>query len=535
MYRRLFVATCMFLSAAVSTACGGWEGPDPTGQSTQSISGSVTFTACTNARQQKLQRAMGVLFADLFINGDATLECLKDANTVMDNDRSPESILWRLQLSNITQITCSPTVCSSATANACASVGLASNIERLSMRSSFIDANTPRRIASIIAHEVAHNRGFSHPSVSDAEYNFTILEQVEACVRWGSPNGETRKSSEPLRSTLAHVGGPGGSYQSVHCDHNAFARGLRFAQGDYIQGIEMRCDPVAGNYVGTPSSTRPRFGSFSGATATRTQLCQADELVVGIRGNAGDRLDRVGTICAPIARIRNRQDFDADSAGLRRFARFGEAGGSSFNRLCPVGTALNQLDGNAGSTISKVHLVCQNIDTLLFWPTNLAKIGNYSGATERIRCNGNSALTSLYGRRGATIDAIGGVCRQIYDGTMSLMSHASERVGGSGGTTFTDNCPVGQVLVGVRARYDNNVVRGIQGICASRRQWLQSNVPAPTVYTPWRGGGSGGALTTRSCARQNLLVGFDAWKGSDGSGHTVVKGLRPICQSFSSL
>jgi hypothetical protein len=72
--------------------------------------------------------------------------------------------------------------------NAAAEIG----IDRIHVRldPGFTHEQSAQRVASVIMHEIMHNFGHTHESAdfNRAEYDLTVPEQAEACIRYGHPN-----------------------------------------------------------------------------------------------------------------------------------------------------------------------------------------------------------------------------------------------------------------------------------------------------------------------------------------------------------
>ncbi|ATB28220.1 hypothetical protein [Melittangium boletus] len=121
--------------------------------------------------------------------------------------------------------------------------------------------------------------------------------------------------------------------------------------------------------------------------------------------------------------------------------------------------------------------------------------GGSGGSSVQPTCPSNSVAVGLVGRSVAYVDALGLLCAAVNsDGSLGS-AYSYGPYGGSSGTSFTDFCPSGQVLVSIKGRsyswHDQ-----ISGVCAPLKTWgstgsLGSSLPAR--------GGSGGAPYTETC------------------------------------
>jgi hypothetical protein len=125
----------------------------------------------------------------------------------------------------------------------------------------------------------------------------------------------------------------------------------------------------------------------------------------------------------------------------------------------------------------------------------LAGHGGSGGSSVQPTCPSNSVAVGLVGRSVAYVDALGLLCAAVNsDGSLGS-AYAYGPYGGSSGTSFTDFCPSGQVLVRINGRsyswHDQ-----FSGVCAPLKTWVTSATLGSSL--PARGG-TGGNPYTETC------------------------------------
>jgi hypothetical protein len=92
-------------------------------------------------------------------------------------------------------------------------------------------------------------------------------------------------------------------------------------------------------------------------------------------------------------------------------------------------------------------------------PAQYLPVYGGSGGTAFTRtCGAGKVLTGVRYRKGATLDAIGLLCRPVLaDGSLGSESTVGTLVGGGGGTSGSESCGAGRVLVGGTILYGTYV------------------------------------------------------------------------------
>ncbi len=121
--------------------------------------------------------------------------------------------------------------------------------------------------------------------------------------------------------------------------------------------------------------------------------------------------------------------------------------------------------------------------------------GGSGGSASTMSCPAGTVAVGLVGRSGPYVDALGLLCATLnLDGSLGA-AFSSGYYGGSGGTSFVDQCPSGQMLVGLAGSSWSWTDR-IAGDCANVKTWISSG--GINTYLGSHGG-SGGAAYTEIC------------------------------------
>jgi hypothetical protein len=148
--------------------------------------GGYTLTGCSDAEAIKVHDSVGVLLKVGSSGYTAYKNCLAGAALVENKCLIGATIADYIRRDDVTKISC--VQFKKDDTNAEAPVGI--DGEKLKLDHDFIASNTAKRVASVIAHELMHNRGFRHVQnpAGSLKYGNTVPEQVEACVLNGQPN-----------------------------------------------------------------------------------------------------------------------------------------------------------------------------------------------------------------------------------------------------------------------------------------------------------------------------------------------------------
>ncbi len=132
--------------------------------------------------------------------------------------------------------------------------------------------------------------------------------------------------------------------------------------------------------------------------------CQANEVLVGIKGRVGWAIDQMGITCA---RTDDSGNWIGAAEGPSSDEIYGGNGGSEFNLTCPSGQAVASLDVWQGyrsnsANLGAIQLGCRNLSSkrAVSGNTNLGARAGQSGTTfsGKVSCSADKAASGLVGR-----------------------------------------------------------------------------------------------------------------------------------------
>ena len=540
--------TCLMaaLAALMTAGCGDMTDEEQaTGPGTrrQSINGVITWNTekvCSTDQKDKIEQAMAHVMDNLLHHPTGFKNCLRSALMTRDNGVSPDAIFWLLRDNMPTTIGCqdsSKVACCGGVKNWNAYAPL-NEPEQLVFDTTFVDTKTARRVAGVLVHEVAHNKGFSHPRNGQYGYNFTVNEQVESCMQFGTPTAS--RDSMPNETETSHVGGSGGTPFGINADRGAYLNGVYVGLGSYngqqlLRRLRGHQTPVNGG----SSRWSPHFGRGATPTTWATRYCPQRQVITGIMGSSDTRIKSLSIRCTPIMSLRVRSE-----AGSHWFWVGGGSTGHMYLRRCPTGMAVKAFRGRYNTNIDQVRLVCQRVSLPLAEEhyrarSHLTLAGRWTGKHTTRQCLGLGAMVGLYGRTGSEINSLGGECKTTWRDTLGRVrlrtanKHVLPAEGAtSNGSHFVERCPTNFALHGIRTRAGARVYR-VQGLCVKTTRWRANTTPGPLdKVTIGAHGGSGGSTRILSCPRGKFVVGLDTLTKKGPFTQPSVHGLRVICRTL---
>jgi hypothetical protein len=173
---------------AMSLGCadaGEESGPasgdsDQVASSTQPVNGTASITNCTDARKQKLEKAVAYAYNRVTEGQYPLAECLNRSFVYDPNGKigvNGWTIVPLLTLNTVTHINCADLT------NGNANAGVGVDGEWLNFDNASLDVFDTTYTAGVILHEILHNRGFSHGSndPSDPYYMNCAPVQEQFC------------------------------------------------------------------------------------------------------------------------------------------------------------------------------------------------------------------------------------------------------------------------------------------------------------------------------------------------------------------
>ncbi|AWK88491.1 hypothetical protein [Azospirillum thermophilum] len=241
---------------------------------------------------------------------------------------------------------------------------------------------------------------------------------------------------------------------SLQCDFGQTLVGIRGQAGEFIDRIGGLC---AGR-TGTVAETGARGGTGGGGFEIR---CATGAAVTGLVGTRGTYVDSLSLECRP---MRNAQP-----AGEAAFtASVGGRGGQPFGPLrCPAGQVAIGLKGRAGTFVDELEPDCAPARpagaAAAVWVSPAA--GGKQGNDIKLACGADEVLVGTATRNGNWLDAIAALCVRVTDdGNWAGEPRSTDHAGGAGGVALTRSCPRGQAVAGISGR-SSNVVNQLVSEC----------------------------------------------------------------------
>jgi hypothetical protein len=496
----------------------------------QSLNGTVIYddSSC-NAQKATINAAMATALAN--INDARMVDCLRDAIISYTEYGFAEQLLSQVRENMPTHVRCA----NLSGANASAPIEVST--ETLTYDLNFLATNTVASIAATTVHEVSHNKSYRHPSddndgaaldnLAAVEYKASPPEQIEQCSRSISSGAAPARANGRARdvlvneTTLAPTGRDGGSAFEIACPAGQLAAGVQARAGTEIDAVGLGC-----RVPGSGAVSHTTLSGGSGGTLFHLD-CQAGEVMVGVTGRAATRNDAVGPICATLAQVQ------VGGSQVFRDPTVGGSGGVAYERLCPPFMAVRAVKGKSATKVDRLELECQTVNRIETVSEQLLSDRCGTGGSLTLeKCAGRAALTGLTYQTGARVDRVGGLCTQVTTtcasgvctDSVSGATHMLPAHGGIGGAVAEDRCAAGSVLVGLRVR-SGSKVDAVGAVCASASAW--SGTGAATTTNLSLRGGTGGSLTTVTCARGSFLTGWRIRSGSD------VDAIQAVCRNFN--
>lgn len=299
--------------------------------------GQFTFEAsCTQAQRSAINAASNPLVSTLF--SSKLSECLNNGLISHLQHSDPETALSLVRRNQATTIWCG-----AGGAGATSSQDINQTYERIGLANTTINGGVPL-IAGVIAHEVAHTKGFLHNDGSPVD-NWSFPDTIGECIQsvllgeqfpyFPHPDDSTtgvRRQTFGNRELLPDdvvtlqigVSLTRNTPVDRKCDPNTFATGLTVGQaGVTPRGVALGC---------SSNGSEPSFGTFP---APRSAFCAEGELLVGVAHRGILALSELVGVCAPIPLI------ESGERGVSRllFPSGSVSGAFTHVRLCPGGMA----------------------------------------------------------------------------------------------------------------------------------------------------------------------------------------------------
>lgn len=172
-------------------------------------------------------------------------------------------------------------------------------------------------------------------------------------------------------SDLGAFGGNGGSDFGAECDDNEVIIGMRGRSGARVDRIQPQCGKLAmsiseSGELQIEVEATEFLGQYGGGGGTEFQLeCRDNEIVVGLGGRSGAELDRLRLACAPLTFVYDQEGAILVTHGeVEHTFAVGGDGGSSFDSTCPAGQVATRAFGRSGARVDRLGLTCRSAEIL---------------------------------------------------------------------------------------------------------------------------------------------------------------------------
>jgi hypothetical protein len=400
----ILASTAMTLTGCVADATSSEEtGEESVAEVAEAINGSVTFPdgSCSATAKGNILLAMTKVVEKLYTFPAALNACVASSVLSPDNRTSPEEALRRLRENMPTKMTCadgSGYHCGNIVGWDVCPEGDAQN-EEIKWDTAFAEAGDTTAMASLLLAMVAYEKGYD--VLPGIEFGFSVPEQIRSCVLNGNPGSGPRRESVPFEVELGRLGAYGGNPFEIACPEGMFVDEVGVQTGDTVKLLRITCS-VPSDQFGSFQTFDA--GSTAGATSSASSFCPAG-VMTGLFGRTGGMIDQLGATCSTFSSVQ------AGTPNSQDQLLGGGQGGVPFRRTCPAGMAIKRILGRAGAAIDEIRVVCQDVDEERNNVRKNNPVGGTIGFLEDDRCMGFGAMIGLYGRSGAELDRIGGVCR----------------------------------------------------------------------------------------------------------------------------
>jgi hypothetical protein len=171
------------------------------------IFGGQTYEDCSPSEVVQINAAVGVLLQAGTSGFPALQTCLTNAALVENTCHTGPQIAEYLRQDDVTHILCSDLGCyvdaTGTTLCTLAEAPVRISGEQLTLDRSFVAGFGAQMIASVMAHELMHNRGFRHVEnpFGSTLYPNTVPQQMAACILNGVANPWAGAGTAPPQCT----------------------------------------------------------------------------------------------------------------------------------------------------------------------------------------------------------------------------------------------------------------------------------------------------------------------------------------------
>lgn len=144
----------------------------------------------------------------------------------------------------------------------------------------------------------------------------------------------------------------------------------------------------------------------TGGTAGVLRCNDSRDVIVGLRGRAGNVIDQLGLICA-------RLNADGSTGPAYTTGALGGNGGTGWSRQCEPNGVVRRIDAWSATYVDGLQIVCANAPFPNGGYYGGFRAGGYGGPLTTLDCNASYVMTSINVRTGNVVDAIQPRCTYV--------------------------------------------------------------------------------------------------------------------------
>jgi hypothetical protein len=156
------------------------------------------------------------------------------------------------------------------------------------------------------------------------------------------------------------AGGSGGHPFQWSCDQSSWLDGFSawIVSDSTVSSLRPICERRAGDAI-----RGPQIGAPHGNRHRETARCPADSVAVGLAGRAGQFVDQLDLLCAPIHSGTDANGRRWRESEIETIEGGGGTGGNAFRITCPPDSAAAALVGRNGARLDAVGVACRRLES----------------------------------------------------------------------------------------------------------------------------------------------------------------------------
>jgi|GEM_PF-4403651 hypothetical protein len=504
---------------------------------------------CNRIEREKITAARKLL-AEEIASPTYSLTCMQNHLFTSDGGSSVEMIFRQLEQTSMPVLNrCSNNLsCQGAGEDSAVCFGSASLQWNKTWLAAADSEDIALRIAEAMLDPMVGLLPEQYQYTSDVEHNYSVRRQMPDCLINHSAFGPNRmKLADQVE--LAAVGN--GKIAGVFFEHRC--PGDRWSTGIPVDspglGVTVHCRS-AGEPTGIVLGTGSQFES---------EPCPAGQVMIGMRGVAGDKVYHAEAICRSIEDAVTSSDTEkfqiAHVAASWSLNQTLSSDRSAFARICPDGMAVKGVRGRRDGAIRQLRLICESLDAPQSGMNTFTELAGASkGYEDSSNCQGAGFITGIYGLAGNShMPRLGAKCR-----TQNELHHAApaeDHITPGRGSTEGDlqqrDCPEGTVMIGLSVNQGNAKffpqapgirVRGLLPRCGDPLFGEEVESAPFSDWSSWLANPSWATHVPAKhllCPKGEAVHGLKLWtdsypfstpQGVEESAYDVIRGVRVICK-----